>query len=206
MSAPRTHRGMSLIELMVGVVILGFTLMTAVPSFTDWLRNAQIRSAAESIHGGLQFARAEAVKRNGAVRFQLTDTLTSGCTVSTSGTQWLVNLTASTLPDGHCDATPGTEGTTPFVLQSSPAANPDRLNVTASQAVVSFNGLGQQVASTNPDTPVAPLTIDLTPAQGSCLADGGSVRCLRVMVSPSGQSRVCDPSVTASAQSNGMRC
>jgi len=198
--------GLSIIELMIGVVILGFTLMTAVPSFSDWMRDAQIRSTAESVHSGLQFARTEAVKRNAAVRFQLTDTLTSACALSTAGTNWLVNLSSSTTPAGQCNVAPS-DTVTPFVLQSSPAgSNGSRVAVTASQAVVSFNGLGQQTASTTPATPVAQVTIDVAPTQGTCLADGGTARCLRVVVSPSGQSRVCDPHVTDAATRNGMRC
>lgn len=202
MRAPQ--HGLSIIELMVGIVILGFTLMTAVPSFADWMRNAQIRSAAESIHNGLQTARTEAVKRNTAARFQLTSTLDNGCVLSTSGANWLVNLTSSTTPASLCGTAPS-DAITPFVVQSSPAAS-GGTTITASQSAVSFNGLGQQIASTNPPLPVAVVTIDVTPAQGTCIANNGTTRCLRVIVSPTGQSRVCDPSVAGSARTNAMVC
>ena len=63
--------GFSLVELMIGVVIMGILAAVAVPSFQAWTRNAQIRNAAESITNGLQKARAEAVARNTNVAFTL---------------------------------------------------------------------------------------------------------------------------------------
>ncbi len=57
-------RGFSLVELMVSIVVLAILVSIAVPSFQTWLRNTQIRNAAESVTNGLQRARAEAVSRN----------------------------------------------------------------------------------------------------------------------------------------------
>jgi type IV fimbrial biogenesis protein FimT len=65
----RKAAGFSLIELMVSVVVLGILASIAVPSFQTWLRNTQIRNAAESITNGMQRARAEAVSRNTNVSF-----------------------------------------------------------------------------------------------------------------------------------------
>lgn len=58
------NRGFSLIELMVVIAILGLLLAIGIPSFATWLRNVQIRNAAESLQSGLQFARTEALRRN----------------------------------------------------------------------------------------------------------------------------------------------
>jgi type IV fimbrial biogenesis protein FimT len=68
------QRGVTLIELMIGITILAILLMAGLPSFGQWIQNAQVRSAAESIQSGLQLARTEAVRRNASVRFSLTDT------------------------------------------------------------------------------------------------------------------------------------
>lgn len=63
--------GFSLVELMIGIVVMGILLGLAVPSFRTWMQNSQIRNAAESIQNGLQRARGEAVARNANVEFVL---------------------------------------------------------------------------------------------------------------------------------------
>lgn len=199
-----TSRGMTLIELMVGLTIMAFLLLSGAPSLTEWVRNSQIRSAAESIMTGLHHARTEAVKRNSSARFQLTSTLDNDCAVSASGMNWVVNLNASTTPAGSCgNATSDTAP--PLIVQKSVAASSSAITVTASQAVVSFNGLGQQTPAASPDTVIGTMTIDVTPTSGACLdtSGAGTYRCLRIVVSPAGQARMCDPSMgttTSNAQ------
>ncbi|MBA4381385.1 MAG: pilus assembly protein FimT [Sideroxydans sp.] len=63
--------GFSLIELIVGVAILGILTAVAVPNFQVWMKNSQVRTAAEAIANGIQLARAEAVTRNTNVEFVL---------------------------------------------------------------------------------------------------------------------------------------
>ena len=89
-------RGFSLIELMITLAVLGMLLAIGLPNMGTWLQNTQIRNAAESINSGLQFARAEAVKRNTTVRFQLVNDMTNTCQLSTSGKNWVVSLDATT--------------------------------------------------------------------------------------------------------------
>jgi len=76
--------GFTLIEILVVVAVLGIVLMIGLPNMSAWLQNTQIRNAAESASAGLQLARAEALRRNAAVRFSLVDTLTSSCALSAS--------------------------------------------------------------------------------------------------------------------------
>ena len=196
------QRGASLIELMVGITLLALLVGLGIPTFSEWLQNARIRAAAESIQTGLQQAKAEAVRRNRPARFQLVSSLDSSCTTTTTGTYWLVNLTSNTSPDGSCGNTPD-DTTTPFILQRSPAgAGGGDLDINASAYVVSFNGLGRQVASQNPTTSIATLTINVKSASANCLGtSGGTARCLRIVVSPAGEIRMCDPSITGTGVS-----
>ena len=85
-------RGFSLIELLIGVAVLGILLALGASSFRVWISNMRIRTAAESIQNGLQLARGEAVRRNAQIRFQLTDGIGAGCALSTTASNWVVSL------------------------------------------------------------------------------------------------------------------
>ena len=89
------QRGVTLIELMIGLVIIGFLLLMGVPAFTTFLQNQKIRTAAESVLNGLQLARTEALTRNGQVELVLTDEDPVAATVNslvatTTGKFWVV--------------------------------------------------------------------------------------------------------------------
>lgn len=43
----RAQRGVTLIEVMIGLTVLGVLLTLAIPSFTGFLRNQKIKNAAE---------------------------------------------------------------------------------------------------------------------------------------------------------------
>ena len=65
------QRGFSIVELMTAVVVLAILIAVAVPSYTSFIANSQIRTTAESITNGISTARAEAVKRNAQIIFIL---------------------------------------------------------------------------------------------------------------------------------------
>lgn len=63
--------GFTLIELMIVVSIIAIGAALAAPSFSQLIANYRVRSGAESMINGLNFARAEAVRRNTPVSFSL---------------------------------------------------------------------------------------------------------------------------------------
>jgi len=69
-------RGLTLIELMVGLTISAFLLMAAAPFFGDYIRNSRLREAGNALLGEALFAQSEAIKRNTTVRLS-----TSGATL-----------------------------------------------------------------------------------------------------------------------------
>lgn len=188
-------RGVSLIELLVGIAILGIAVALGAPAFSEWINNSQIRSTAESIQNGLHLARAEAVRRNTAVQFQLTTTLDNSCTVNRTGTNWVVSISSATTPAAsHCGDDVSDTGSSMLLQKGMPVAANASATIDASQAAFGFNGLGRIAATTVPVTPAGSSTINIKSSRGACLGDtGGSLRCLRILVAAAGQIRMCDP-------------
>lgn len=182
-------RGFTLVELMIGLVILAFLLMMGVPAFTTFIQNSKLRSTAETFHAGIQTARAEAVKRNAQVQFILTDdagdsSSTQTATASTTGRNWLIRVQDPTtllwsFIEGKSAAEGSGQTTTPSVA------------VTGTASSVTFTGFGATTLG-------SAATFSFTnPTGGSCKSAGGPMRCLSVVVSVGGQARMCDPAVTA---------
>lgn len=202
-------RGVSLVELLIGLVIVGILLMLGVPAFSSWIQNTRIRTTSESLLSGLQLARAEAVHRNSLVRFQLIDSLSNSCALSTSSSNWIVSqndwsATASSSgdPSGLCASSPS-DTTAPFIIQArSSSEGSGTVVVAADQSPIAFNGLGRQTRATYPDgsqTPFPIPTVQISvsnPTSGAC-APAGPMRCLRIEVTPGGQVRMCDPALAS---------
>lgn len=178
---------MTLIELMIGIVVLGILLALGAPAFSSWTQNSQIRNAAEAIHNGLTLARAEAVRRNTTVRFQLVTTTTGACALADTGTNWVVSLDS---PAGACDSAPS-DDIAPRIVQVRSAAEGSRNAVVDAGGVslITFNGTGQASVA---------ATIDVTnPTGGACSTAAGPMRCMRVTVATGGRIRMCDPARAA---------
>lgn len=197
--------GFSLIELMVAITLLAILTLLATPGFSDWTRNNRLRSTAESLRSDLQTARAEAIRRNTGTRLQFVSSLDASCALSTSVAIWVVNAGISQTPAGACGNAPSATST-PYLISKSPieSSKSSDLVLTATRSTVGFDALGRQSATSNPTTSVATLTVQLTSASSTCVASGGSVRCLNVIVSPGGDARICDPA--RSGSTDPMTC
>lgn len=192
-------RGFTIVELMVGIVLLAILLAMGGPSFATWLQNSQIRNMSESLKDGLQLARAEAVRRNAPVRFQLMNSLDGSCALSTSGTNWIVSMDDAA---GKCDSTNMADAAAPVaprVIQARPVGDGSaNATVSSNASSITFNGLGRVTS------PAADVAIDVAnPAGGSCLKDSGQMRCLRVVVGIGGQVKLCDARSTFNGTSEG---
>ncbi|MFC7513901.1 GspH/FimT family pseudopilin [Herbaspirillum sp. GCM10030257] len=183
------QRGMSLIELMIGIAIVSILLMAGIPGFNLWIQNSQNRAAAESILNGIQLARTEAVTRNTQVRFEFTD--------DRGLVAWNVGCVAVT---ADCPATiqrrTGNDGAANARVGVSTASNPLPATTpitsgTGVDGTISFNGLGR-VAGTTDIT-----RIDVTNAGSS------NARRYVVVISPGGQIRMCDPALSFATNPQG---
>ena len=198
------HRGFTILELMIGVALLGLLMMLAFPTFTTMMNNARLRAVADSILAGLQGARAEALKRNQTAEFLLMadvpdDTAFASFGANTTGPSWAVRIldTAGT-PVDFVEGRSGLEGSG----QSDAAALFARIsaaNLPAS-GTIRFDSLGRTNAgAVNAAFNVQPSDANL------CRANGGDVRCLRVVVTPGGRVRMCDPSIDPVANPTDTR-
>lgn len=187
--APHVERGVTLVELVIGIAIVGVLLVLGLPSFGAWIQNTQIRTAAEAIQNGLQLARSEAVRRNTSVQFVLTSVVGGGV-----GSDWRVTCVTPIDDldgDGVADC-PGT-GMVPTEIQMRPAAEGSRnAVVTAAQPTIVFNGTGRVTP-----VPAAAINIGITNPTGGACATAGPMRCLNVVVSTGGQVRMCDPALAS---------
>ncbi|MFZ6646705.1 GspH/FimT family pseudopilin [Undibacterium sp. TJN25] len=160
--------GFTLIELMIGLVIVAIVLAMGMPSYSTWILNAKLRTAAESIQTGLQLARSEAVSRNAAV------SLTMG-----SGSSWVVGCVVVT-------------ATCPTSIQSRATGEGSSSAVTVSPAAaaVTFDNLGR-MSSPVPaaGTTFTQINVGLDPA----VLAASKVRNLNVTVGVGGNVRLCDP-------------
>lgn len=69
----RRSRGFTLIELMTALAVIALLAAMAVPTMRSVIENGRIRAAGTSIQNGLALARAEAVRLNTQVEFELTE-------------------------------------------------------------------------------------------------------------------------------------
>lgn len=191
----RRPQGFTLIEVMITMALFVILLGLGVPSFMTFIQNAKVKNAAETTLAGLNLARAEAIRRNTVVRFQLVSDLTSGCAASTSGLAWVISMDD---PAGLCDVAIS-DTTTPRISQKQAGSEgTDSVSASATGGSgVAFNGLGRIVTSAS--LPVPFTQIDFSSAQGVCehAAADGTVRCMRILLSTGGQAKLCDPKVTA---------
>jgi type IV fimbrial biogenesis protein FimT len=172
--------GFSIIELTVALTIACILLALGAPSVSGYLQNARLGTMAQSFYGGLQTARAEAVKSNQSVAFVMTNTSLESSTFSTvvpsaTGQNWWVYTLN---PDGS-----------PASAVESKSTNSGELGgvaISASSPTFIFTGLGAASAA-------ATSGISITnPALGAC-TPAGPVRCWNVIVSVGGQIRLCSP-------------
>jgi type IV fimbrial biogenesis protein FimT len=159
------------------------------------MRNARVRTAADSLANAIRLAQAEAMRRNRQVIFFFTSSsnCTAGLTASSGGSFWAVQQVA--LMSGDLVDPPQCG------LLTDAASTVTISGATA----VCFNSMGRQIANPAPGLGAGiactldtrgTSTFDVSTAGTSVV---GSDRPLRVLVALSGQVRQCDPARTQSS-------
>lgn len=179
-------RGLTLIELLVGMALVAILLGLGAPAMSTYLQNSKLASAAGSYFNGIQAARTEAIRRNVRTEFVLTNTPISvldpanNAVLSNAGRNWIVRA-ASGATFSLVEAKSGAEGD---------ASAAGAIQVASSASAIGFNGFGAATGG--------PYQVNISnPGAGTCAAVGGPVRCRRITVSQGGQVLACDPAAPA---------
>ncbi|GLR13903.1 hypothetical protein GCM10007907_26930 [Chitinimonas prasina] len=195
--------GMTLIEMMVVVAIVGVLMAVGVPSYRTWIENSAIRSRTDFLMEGLRQARTEAIKNNASVRFSLANGTT--CVPTNGGHHWVVWQDPAVVPtalagcnDARILASSGGDSVGANAIVKSVIV--DTLNVPTADTrnTIQFSSLGRVLDNiqggwwVDVDVPTSVL-----PANKS--------RNLRITVSQAGQIRMCDPDVENVLPTNDPR-
>ena len=135
-----SQRGLTLFELLIGVVVLAILLSAGVPSFQSTVANNRLTAQANDLVTALNLARSEAVKRG-----QPVSVCASSDQATCSGaTAWTAGWIAFTDVSGSAGAvnTPGDTVLQAWQALSGPAA------LSSTVAYVQYQPTGRSVAPT----------------------------------------------------------
>lgn len=164
----RKSFGFSLVELLMGIVVVAILVALGMPSFQVVLRNAEVRTAADSITNGLQRARGEAVARNTNVQFVLG-----------TGSSWTVDYVIKPVAtDPPIDSRLSSEGSTDVTVTAVAQ------DLATAATTVAFNNFGLVVPNA-----ASLAQVDLTAV--------GASQTMRVMIGPGGNAKMCEPNLLA---------
>lgn len=182
-------RGFTVVELMVTIALLALLLGLAMPSFSTWVRNAQVRTVSDALQNGLRLAQAEAVRRHRQVVFYRTnaDTCTAATAADDAGAFWVVR----TVPLVVGDAVEA--------VQCGQLADVAAGVAIAGATALCFNSGGRQVANADPAIGGAACALDASGTSAFDITSTNADRPLRVLVTLGGSVRLCDPAKTLSA-------
>ncbi len=197
----RRARGVTLVELLVGMSIVAVLLGLGLPSISLYLQSSKLASAANAYLSGVQMARTEAIRRNTQVQFVLTDTdvstadLANVVVPSVNGRSWVVRAVDPTIlppaPPQYqlVEAKAAVEGA--FSVTAAPSVQiVGNSTPTVFAGIVPFNGFGATSDQSS-------YTFDLqNTAGGTCAIVGGPMHCPRIEIPSGGLVHLCDPSVT----------
>ncbi len=200
--ASQNAGGFTLVELMVTITLLSILLMVSAPSFFEWIRNNQIRSAAESLQNGLRTAKGWAINLNRQVVFTTTNAAPgANPAAAVGGLNWAIQYVPLAAGEDL--------SIRPLFLEGGTfASGISGITITeaSGKATICFNALGRIVANTTPNPGGSPslpacTTGNVTYDISRTGAVAGKDRPLRVTVSIAGQIRMCDPARAISSTS-----
>lgn len=176
----RLDRGLSIIELLMVITLVGILLVLGIPGFGNWMANSRVRSTAEDLQNALREAHDEAVARNRTVAFVRTNAAPGlNAAPAAGGSNWYLQVE------------PAVGESSLFIKGGSFGA---RSNASVAGAqIICFNSVGRMVGGSitsvgtcdMPTLPATRLNLDVE------LSSSGARR-LSVEVFLGGRVRMCD--------------
>jgi type IV fimbrial biogenesis protein FimT len=172
-------RGVTFVELVVVLAIMGIVIAIALPAFGTLMANQRIRTATESLRSGIQFARMEALKRGRGTTFNM----------AALNSSWIVGCEIPVADDNDGDGLPDC----PVQIQDSTGVvEGGAITITTDAGgLVTFSPLGL-VRQANQDGSAPFTQVDVTVPN----ITSSDLKPLRILLPAGGLSRICDPSVT----------
>lgn len=183
------QRGTTLVELMVGVVILAFLLAIGVPSMSTWISTNKAVSASEFYADGFAMARRQAVLHNAASRIVLTPN-------ANGQLNWQVDV-CYPIPGTPCTDTSGVWSTTTIAATNDPQGTGGYKSVL--RPADALPPSTRLVPKTEPDGTSAVYFTSL-----GWVDTGYDDRLSRIRLDPAGQSASEIPPVAIAVSLSGM--
>ena len=180
----RTQRGVTLLELMITVAIVGIVGAIGIPQMGQWIRNSSVNSAAEILQNGLRQDEAEAIRRNLRVEFMLTN--------GTPAASGIKTLTPTT--NGKNWAIRALDGLTPLADENTAYVNGFQLKDVSSDisvegpASVLFSGSGRVLDNKG---------VAISSHQVYRISRSSADKALCVFVTPGGGVKLCNPALAS---------
>jgi type IV fimbrial biogenesis protein FimT len=161
------RRGVTLIEMLVAIALVGIVLGLSAPAFSDMIARQRVRSYTDGLVTDIAFARSEAVSRKQAVRIALGSTDSGNC------------YTIYVSSGGNCSCTSCPVDATELKTVRVPRSDGVRVVPASADGplVVDFDAVRAAPSVANYD-------VNLSHSRGPQL---------RARITPLGQVRVCSP-------------
>jgi type IV fimbrial biogenesis protein FimT len=193
LTPPARERGFSIVEILITLGIIALVIGLASPSVMLWIQNLQLRNAADSVLGGLQMARLEALKRNTTIAFEFQDQNSVAwhvCVFDVANAACKAGDIASAAGSSSGNARVGVETTySDYALALGPGVNVPSL--------VAFDPFGR----VSPNSPVNIARIDV---RNPTLSSSDERR-LSIRVEAAGEVHMCDPKLSKATNPQGCQ-
>lgn len=216
------QQGMTLVELVISMALVGGMMALAVPAVGDWSDANRVKATGDSMLNGLQLAKMEAVRQNTRARFVLTDTPTFTTALGGQAGDWEVCTAdnAGSFLNNQGQVWFGTEVGTPARVGISTAALATQNYATPLAAGTGLTGFvppaGTQCAGTTAADTNVNVTFDAMGRMATTNLIAPSItridilnarpnnanKRLVIIINPQGQIKLCNPA----SQDPNQRC